>query len=329
MSGVRRRLVVATAGLAIAALLGAVVLAALRVLDPTQTRLIQLTVFVPAGAPLAFAAAVAATCLARVGRRWLIVAAAALLITALHVAWQAPLYLGGVDRAADGESVTILTQNLEYGDPRGVLRLVAERGVDVLVLPDTGEEKAEALVAAGITDDLPYILGVQPHGGTLVFSRFPLGPETRISDGGDSRVVAVEVPGLGSIDLVAVHPTPPYQQPNWTDDHTQLRGFLEDRYGESPEQPIVIAGDLNATLDMAPMRELDDLGYTDALVQVDGGWQPTWPAAGSVRKLGIGAPLVAPIDHVLTAPTLLVTEMATLAVPGSDHLGVLAVVGRR
>ena len=72
------------------------------------------------------------------------------------------------------------------------------------------------------------------------------------------------------------------------------------------------------------MRRILGLGFTDAADQVGGGWSPTWPTGGHERRLGVAVPSFAPIDHVLTAPGLVVTSEKTFEVAGADHRAVLA-----
>ena len=40
----------------------------------------------------------------------------------------------------------------------------------------------------------------------------------------------------------------------------------------------LVVGDLNATPDHAPIRELADAGWRDAAELANEGWLPTWPA---------------------------------------------------
>ncbi len=312
------------ATLAIGPLAGSAFLALLRMTAPTARRLVELTVAVPAGLPLAALATLLAVGLALTrGRRWWVVVAASLVLVCAHGWWQAPLFLGSPPEAAGDARLRLLTQNLEYGDPDAVLDVVEADQVDVLVLADTTAATLEPVLASRLVEILPHAVGVDPPGGTVVLSRFPLRDDKRISDGGDSRVMTLDIPDLGPIDLVVLHPTQPQHQPKWTDDHQRIRTFLEDRYGIRPDTPVIVAGDLNATLDHAPMRALAGLGYTDAAVQVNAGWLPTWPEDGSAQRLGVTLPPIAAIDHVLTSPALAVTGLSKVDV-GSDHLGLVA-----
>ena len=81
--------------------------------------------------------------------------------------------------------------------------------------------------------------------------------------------------------------------------------------------PRVLAGDFNATLDHAELRRLLDRGYRDAAEQAGVALRPTWPAGRTL-------PPTVTIDHVLADPRIRVISARSVAIPGSDHRGVLA-----
>jgi endonuclease/exonuclease/phosphatase (EEP) superfamily protein YafD len=85
------------------------------------------------------------------------------------------------------------------------------------------------------------------------------------------------------------------------------------------ERPTVVAGDLNATLDHAELREAI-AGCTDTASDVGAGLSGTWPSA-LPRLFG------AQIDHVLVAGGPRPRAAEVVDVPGSDHRGLLARVG--
>ncbi len=82
-----------------------------------------------------------------------------------------------------------------------------------------------------------------------------------------------------------------------------------------------VLGDLNATLDHAPLRRLVDAGWRDAVELANGGFLPTWPSHGEYSPFP--GPVVA-IDHVMVDDGLTVTEVDTVDIPGTDHRGVVA-----
>jgi endonuclease/exonuclease/phosphatase family metal-dependent hydrolase len=143
-------------------------------------------------------------------------------------------------------------------------------------------------------------------------------------------VVTVQTPQLGNIDVLALHPTPPYQKGGWTADYKRITTYIRDHYsaGAAARNSVIIAGDLNATLDHAPIRRIRAMGFADAADQLNLGFQPTWPAPGSVRRFGISIPPLVQIDHVMTSPALVATSLTTFHSEGTDHLGLLARVQR-
>ncbi len=83
----------------------------------------------------------------------------------------------------------------------------------------------------------------------------------------------------------------------------------------------MVAGDFNATVDHAQFRALLTDGYHDAAEQCGAGYLASYPAD---RWL---PPLIA-IDHLLTKHAT-ATSAATVALPGSDHRGILVGVRPR
>lgn len=310
--------------LVVGALLASFVLALLRVTDPTSRRLIELVALTPLGLPLAGVAvlAVAAWACPRRRRATALVAAGGLLL--LHAWWLAPLYAGARPEAGSTSSIVVLAQNFERGDPAALVGLVRDQGVDVLVLTDVDDARVSELLAAGVEEVLPHAAGVGDN-GAVVLSNIPVRSTTLMYEESESRLVELEAPGLGMVTLAALHTAPPYRPDDWRADHEQIRSALA-RLRDDTHRAILLAGDLNATLAHAPVRRLLDLGFTDAAVQVNAGWSPTWPAGGHERRLGVTVPAFAAIDHVLTSPRLVVTGTGTAELTDADHLGVLATV---
>lgn len=314
----------------VAVLIAAVVLTAPRFTVPTSSRMIQLVAFTPLGLIPALVLLVAAS-LAGVKSRgrsrtvgWSL-AIVGLVATALHLVWLAPLYVGSAPSASPGAALVVMTQNLEYGDAGALAREVRTQNVDVLVVCDLNPAQREAVRTTTIPRDLPYLSEIG-SGSTIVHSKYPMSTAVRIAAG--SRSLQLATPQLGPIALVALHPTPPYRATEWRRDYGQIVSYLADRAPSAVGLPTVIAGDFNATLDHAPVRAIVGLGFTDSVVQTNGGFTPTWPAADSVRKLGVAIPPLVQIDHVMVSGGLVSTASQTVAVPGADHLGVIVQVRR-
>ena len=89
-------------------------------------------------------------------------------------------------------------------------------------------------------------------------------------------------------------------------------GDGSDGAGRGPEPGLVVAGDFNATLDHAPMKDLG--GCADAGLEAGIGGVSTWPTSSHTTLLG------SPIDHVLADSSAWRTRSASvLTLSGSDH----------
>jgi endonuclease/exonuclease/phosphatase (EEP) superfamily protein YafD len=302
-----------------------------RGMDVRQPRAVELAALAPIGTVFAFLTVAGAGILSFIGAvparraaRWCVLVAASLL--AIHLAWLAPFYTGSSSPSSgSGPQFVVLAQNFEYGDPLALALGAKTVGADVLVLSDVPPSQLAALRRSDIPSKYPFQVGVGPDGpdGTLVFSRYQLLGDTPISDGADSRLVRVELPRIGTVDLVAVHITPPYQGDAWARDYAQLDDFLSKRYGDDVRAPVVMAGDFNASRDNAPFRRLLDRGFEEELDQTNGGYQPTWPAGGSRRLFGVQLPALVRIDHTLASRALVASRAETIHVVNSDHNGVV------
>jgi endonuclease/exonuclease/phosphatase family metal-dependent hydrolase len=120
-----------------------------------------------------------------------------------------------------------------------------------------------------------------------------------------------------------VHPHSPVDAALWRRDHATIRAAV------ASGSPDLVVGDFNATPDHAPMRALADEGYRDVADLANEGWQPTWPANGLYRVLGVPLPRLAPIDHVLVGERLAALGSSTVDLAGTDHRPVVAEVARK
>jgi endonuclease/exonuclease/phosphatase (EEP) superfamily protein YafD len=328
-SGRRQPLRLVRSLVVVGLLLASLLLALVRLGDPSARRLIELVTFSPLGLPAAVLALLGAWAWQPTRRGKATVAIAAACLVAVHAWWLAPLYVG--DRPVGRSALlVVLAQNFEYGDVAALADVVRSRGVDVLVLTDVGTERLDLLREAGIETRLPYSAGVEDHvvhGGAVALSRFPVTRTTFLYDGAASRAVEIRAPGLGPVTVVALHTRPPYAPVAWRADHEKIRAALA-RIRADTDTAVVLAGDFNATLAHAPVRRILDLGFADAAAQVNSGWSPTWPAGGHERRLGVTVPPFAAIDHIMTSPRLVITDSATATVPDADHKAVVATIAR-
>jgi endonuclease/exonuclease/phosphatase (EEP) superfamily protein YafD len=274
--------------------------------------------------PYLMAGALLAVALFGAARQWLLVGVAAGLVAAM-IAVQAPLFIASNDTQAQGVKLRIISANLKEGeaDPKYLVASARERA-DVLSFQELTPTAVGRLSAAGIDAAFPYRwLDAKPNAqGIGIWSRFPLEDQRRIEGYGFAQISAqTRVPGAATATrLLAVHLAGPWPQAidRWRQDIGQLPATLRDISEQASGDCLVVAGDFNATFDMRPFRDLLRDGFRDAAEQSGAGIQRTFPADTSL-------PPLIEIDHVLTRGCQ-ATSLRTIAVPGSDHRGLVAEV---
>ncbi len=266
------------------------------------------------------------------------VAAAALLVagvaaalrnwaaTALAAAATACLIGGVVSRAAgEGDAfpsgareLRVLSANVERGtaEAPALVALVDRLEPDVLSVQELTPGFARRLEAAGLKRRLPHWLlsAQQDAGGGGLYARFPLralrpSPLRTFH----MRRGALRLPGGRTVRVVEVHPYAPTRG-----DIDIWRKSLATLPRADPSgSPWVLAGDFNATLDFAELRDLLDSGYRDAGAVTGRGLEATWPQ-------GEAFPPPVTIDHVLADERIAIIDYAVADLPGSDHRAVFA-----
>ncbi len=292
--------------------LGALIAVLLRVFDTSAGLLVYATAFVPYGIVLAVSGVV--LLLLAHWRWWALVPC---LVAVVSVAYQVPVMVPDATPAS-AVPVVVMTLNLHVGqaDPQRVVDLVRTHHVDLLAVEELPLSEARALMAAGLDNELPYVAARAADGaqGTALWSRWPLSPRAVRTTMIFRQVSAsVTPPGAEPLTVAAVHPASPgdpftaVDTSRWAREQVANNAWLD-----SLPAPAVAAGDFNATLDQASMRELEAHGYQDAAEQAGVFWRPTWPYDR------IGPPLIA-IDHVLSRGGPVADQLAVETVPGSDH----------
>jgi endonuclease/exonuclease/phosphatase (EEP) superfamily protein YafD len=121
------------------------------------------------------------------------------------------------------------------------------------------------------------------------------------------------------VTITLVHPHAPVadRQAYWREDLDLLLRSLPAVTGHH-----LLIGDFNASRDLRPFRRLLQAGYADSS---DIARKRPWP--GLTFPANVKIPPLMRLDHILVSPTgPLVHETRHLHVPGTDHLGVLAVM---
>lgn len=269
--------------------------------------------------PLIGLVVVALVVVSAVTRRWrLTVAAGALLAVCVAIAVPAVF---GHTVAPGRDDLVVMSANLEYGgaDAQSLVRAAREHRVDVLVLIEVTPSAVERLSAAGLDTLLPESAGEssQDAGGTIIRSRIPMtlvtpGLDQVSAHAFDEPVVSIHRQ-RGDVLLRGVHLQPPGLSgaSDWRSGQADLEGWRER---QSPEQPIVLAGDFNSSWGHPGFRQVAET-MTDVHQAAGEGWVRTWPQ---------GRRLIRPfiqLDHILVRG-LGVVDAGVVQLPGTDHAAV-------
>ncbi|MDD7937056.1 endonuclease/exonuclease/phosphatase family protein [Actinomycetospora lutea] len=219
----------------------------------------------------------------------------------------------------DSAPVTVATVNMKFGlaRPEAVVGLVREQQVDVLGLQEITPEAEVALAASGLRGELPFLVSRARDGagGTALLARHPLAPSGLVlREGVFSQVTARVLAPSGPVDVVVAHPAAPVSRDDaagWAREITNL-----PRPAPLDGPPRLVLGDLNATLDHRPLRELLSSAWSDAAAAVGAGLEGTWPTDATL-------PPFAAIDHVLVSGPIAPVDLTTRVIPGTDHAGVV------
>ncbi|WP_299039515.1 endonuclease/exonuclease/phosphatase family protein [uncultured Pseudokineococcus sp.] len=196
-----------------------------------------------------------------------------------------------------GADLVVVTLNAEVDGvtPAQLADLVESSGADVVALPETSLELATAM-AREVEERTGVAFAVfgeavdeRPIAATSLLVSARRGEHERVPapELDLSAVAARPVDGDGPL-LVAVHPPPPipgsFSMDRWAAQAATAASVCAAVPG------AVVAGDLNATLDHAPLRDLGPCA--DAAASTGAAGLGTWPASAP-------ALLGSPIDHVL------------------------------
>ncbi|MFT4167423.1 MAG: endonuclease/exonuclease/phosphatase family protein [Microlunatus sp.] len=297
----------------------------LRIFPPADGVPALLASFIPYGLLFWLPAVLFSTIAAVRARRSHVLARVSLLLLALvtiaglltSVVWEGPAFVP-TSSAARTEPVTVVSLNVRHGGASPEQVAAQAAGADVALFVEATPEWVQALPES-FRRDFPHAVGaaLQYDSGSVIFSRDPItSTEALPASSFQQWSAIVNTPQLGPVRMVSVHPCNPYCGPGmWTTEHTELHTWLQ----RQDDQPTVVAGDFNAVDDHKPMRELYADGWHSAANLAGAGFVRTYPAD---RRF---PPLIG-IDHILVNDKLTATSFETFLVPGTDHLGVRAVI---
>lgn len=236
-------------------------------------------------------------------------------------------YLPGTTKAmaAQKTGVGILELNLRFGlaDIDELAAEIDRRKPDVVVLTEVTDSNLKAFNAGAWKKRMPYRVstsatdadpatGYGGAGGTMILSRYRLTELGRANGTAFTNLAArVALPDHPFV-LVGAHPANPEHGLNrWLQDGQALAQLASAHTAE----PLVVAGDLNATAEHLTLRELKArAGLTDTATSR--GWHPTFPADAWY-------PPLIQIDHVLVSSAFTTTDLDTFGVHGTDHRGLM------
>jgi endonuclease/exonuclease/phosphatase (EEP) superfamily protein YafD len=236
----------------------------------------------------------------------------------------------GPGPAADGELVVLSFNTFGVVEPADLTALVQQQDADLVVLAETSGATARA-VARALTDAGRPTTALAADSastrveGVALLVRDSLGAYAPTSAGlpatelGTFAAVRAGASAGSPGVVVAAHTRAPSAESSMPDWRAHVAG-VADTCRSTPG--VIVAGDLNATLDHPG---LDDLGpCVDAAAEVGAAGLGTWPA--DVPRV-----LAAPIDHVLVdGRAWRVTAFGVLDRVGtSDHRPVVAHLARR
>lgn len=278
---------------------------------------VQLVAYTPYLLLLSIPALVAVALL----RRWPAAGVLSVAVVALTV-MVLPRELGGPEELPGGKPVRVLGANLAKGnaDSQALLEMAIEKDADIVFLQEVSLEKARELRRTGFDRSYPHqAFDVTANkGGGAILARWPLRQLKSLAAGRQPRA-SVEVPGSTPIEVVSVHPTAPIKPGTtraWDDDYRAMPA------AHSGDQPLVLVGDFNATLDHENLRDLIGTGYRDAGEVTGEGFVPTWPARPKLTWRRLSLPVT--IDHVLAEQGIAISDYDVEEIVGSDHRAVFA-----
>jgi vancomycin resistance protein VanJ len=239
-------------------------------------------------------------------RRWLI--GLALLVLAVNVA---PVTYRILNRPvlpaqAQGKPVSLVFSNVLTGNPEHakVFSLVEAESPDIFAAAETSPEWTTALEA--LSERYPYRYGPDLGiFGVAIYAQRPFKAE--VFELGTRGMTAARA-DFGDFVLYVAHPMPPANTILTVDNHMYLDALAVRISAET--KPVVLAGDLNATLWSGSLKSL--------LAQ-----KMQWPSgSGVTHTWPDGRPwLGIQIDHVLTKGAK-AGRFKVLTPVGSDHLPV-------
>ena len=244
-----------------------------------------------------------------------------LVVGLVNVALIVPLYFGSPAEATGGESISLVSFNVEASGVarERVMRWIDGTNADVVFILESSAEWEQSSTSAAADYAIQSELPEGRKFGITVLTKNDVDTELLRLGSGRDPVMRVEM-SLEDRPLViyAFH-----ARPATSESGAEMRNSLLEQVAELVDDeadPVIVIGDLNATPWSSAFRNLkSDAALINSL---DGfGLQPSWPG-----DLPFG--LTIPIDHMLHTSELTTVDRSVGPSLGSDHRPLLVTVGR-
>ncbi|MFE7586099.1 endonuclease/exonuclease/phosphatase family protein [Streptomyces gardneri] len=212
--------------------------------------------------------------------------------------------------------VRVLAANVEFGQGTEALVDTIRRERPQIVFASECDRACGHALTTAFAAELPHHASVDADGsvGSVLLSAYPLTDERVVPATMGMPGATTKIAGK-SVRLQLAHPMPPL--PGQIGPWKQELGRIEDVAAARRHEPLLLAGDFNASQDHAAFRAILEAGrLQDAARLARVSRTPTWPAEGPL-------PLFVQIDHVLVSEDFSVRSIRFLDIDGSDHRAVL------
>lgn len=257
----------------------------------------------------------------KLGLAGLVIGAALLWPTLLSVEPRTP-------PPSQGTPLRVMTMNLLYlnRDTNAILRQIRENNPDIIAMQEYSKVIDPTVQAALAAYPYRFTAPISNSSqGMAIYSRVPIKAELQRSHnvmGVTSRIRAEFEWDGKKIVLYDVHPTCPNGMRQIVRNQMQAVDLIDQLATE--KNPVIVAGDFNATETTASAVALKRSGLSDSHEVAGFGHTTTWPNKGWLRFLpGFQ------IDHVYFSSALMCRRCWVAGGTGSDHWPVVADLGVR
>lgn len=232
----------------------------------------------------------------------------------------------------DQKHFKIVTYNVNWGfvHPEKVAAYLAQEEADIICLQESNR-RWESFLKSRFSRDYPHTRFYErgAASGIGIMSRYEIRNAELIhpKEGWFPALLADVKTPIGFVQILNVHLRPPLSDRGTVsigvyfsaeDIHSKELNGLMTRINN--QRPLIILGDFNENEKRKAIRELIDLGFTDALSLYDR-HSNTWE-----WKVSAGIKLKNRYDHILYSRHLACTAAKVTPVDASDHFPVVAVI---